>query len=368
MCRWAFFNGRPDLGKKRLRRYFKQLRNSQGGQGDGIAVTRNGKLVNYLRVTSLDTAVDVVTSLADDMQAVWHTRIASVGPVDGSLVHPHHFNGKFGKVLVAHNGTDQSYGAIARYLSKTTHRHWSDTAAYASVLSHSGPITTDHPTTGVWLTWFAPKVDYTPKNGWNPGTWLIRFGTWTDCVYMPELRAWASEPVEKMGRDNYYIPLGNYQTPFDLSRIPERSDRVYTRRVYSGSSDGSEFARDSDCYVGFSRPAAAMHTGSGYYRDGRYTQYVDHGYGRTTPPEKTSTGKVIPDPVESTTIPPVLSTDPATLPFEHDPELWVDDEGTEGIDHDAKIVDMAGIAHDMGRVLTPDELRDVKFNSAFYHV
>ncbi len=98
-----------------LTNFFNMLEKSNGGNGNGMAYIKDGKITlrKGMSLTCKDIAGDIMQ--ADYDWAIFHTRIASIGSLEYKNCHPF----KIGDKLIAMNGTERDVGFLARQLGIT---------------------------------------------------------------------------------------------------------------------------------------------------------------------------------------------------------------------------------------------------------
>lgn len=112
MCRLVLMNkqGEKEIEDNYgLDNYLKYLENELGGHGNGYAIMKNGKIIDYNKGIKLDVR-DIATKIKDTDYdwAIFHTRWASVGIKSDKNCHP--FIRK--NMVLAMNGTEKSVSFI----------------------------------------------------------------------------------------------------------------------------------------------------------------------------------------------------------------------------------------------------------------
>lgn len=112
MCRLALFNyaGAEYIeAYYGLERFFQYLEDMNGGDGNGIAVLRDGRFTIKKGVyfTPKEAAEELLRK--EFTWAIFHTRLASAGSVRDSNCHPF----RRGRYILAMNGTEHGFSAIA---------------------------------------------------------------------------------------------------------------------------------------------------------------------------------------------------------------------------------------------------------------
>ena len=174
MCRLAYI---PKLFKS-LPQWLRQLEESFGGDGNGIAM--GGELFKGLGMT-VEACVNLMRF--GPLPALWHTRKVSSGHKNDRLCHPFPCDGGW----LAHNGHWQ-----AGHIAAMTHRDinggpvLSDTAFFALLVDRMGFETAcdKYNPTGVWLFMEESGLLSVHKNGGS-------------LHFCRKLGAWGSEPARQ---------------------------------------------------------------------------------------------------------------------------------------------------------------------------
>jgi hypothetical protein len=99
-----------------LVQFLLYLENSCGGQGNGLALMKNGKVTWLKKGVKYSCDAIARKMLRSDFDwAVFHTRIKSVGVVADRNCHPF----RSGKTILAMNGTETGFSKIADFLDTT---------------------------------------------------------------------------------------------------------------------------------------------------------------------------------------------------------------------------------------------------------
>ena len=119
MCRIALMNkkGEKEIEKiYGLDKYFKFLENQFGGNGNGYALMKNGKIIRLENGFNLDVRdIANIFKRADYDWALFHTRFASIGEINDKNCHPF----RRGTTVLAMNGTEMSVNFFCHIMDIT---------------------------------------------------------------------------------------------------------------------------------------------------------------------------------------------------------------------------------------------------------
>lgn len=120
MCRLVLMNksGEKEIEKNYgLENYFKFLENSFGGNGNGYALLRKGKIIEINKGVKLSVR-DIAKTIRKKNYdwCIFHTRLASVGKKCDSNCHPFIRNNN---EVIAMNGTENKIDFLSKPLEKT---------------------------------------------------------------------------------------------------------------------------------------------------------------------------------------------------------------------------------------------------------
>lgn len=129
MCRLLLMNKQAEKEIERiygLKKYLKYLENQLGGHGNGFALIKNKKIIQYDKGIKLSVKEIAQKIQSNDYDwAIFHTRLASVGSKCDENCHP--FKRK--QTIMAMNGTELS----VNFLSKET--NMTDTETILDIIS-----------------------------------------------------------------------------------------------------------------------------------------------------------------------------------------------------------------------------------------
>jgi predicted RNA-binding Zn-ribbon protein involved in translation (DUF1610 family) len=119
ICRLALFNKKGlDLIEEKfgIEKFLLRLEKECGGQGNGIALTKDNKLI-YMHKAVKYSVVTISKQLKkyDWDWCIFHTRVASVGSITDENCHPY----KKGNIVLAMNGTESGFSGLAKALDTT---------------------------------------------------------------------------------------------------------------------------------------------------------------------------------------------------------------------------------------------------------
>lgn len=158
MCRLFYAAGNSKLDKDATLALLDYLVAQNGGHGCGHAIASGHKILTCKKAVELEPSEqinEIVKQVARGNDALWHTRLASVGVICDRLCHPFHVNGTRFSGVVAHNGTWWRGSQIARRLDEMHGRDHSDSEVFARNIADLDRKTLDQfggwPDSGVWF-------------------------------------------------------------------------------------------------------------------------------------------------------------------------------------------------------------------------
>lgn len=189
MCRHAYIPPLSELPLKhrptqtQLKNLFEYLEKRGGGDGNGVAIHTKTEIITHkgLNLTAADCAEAIHSH--PNCRALFHTRIASVGPKHDTLCHPFIVQTQAGHQLaITHNGTWLGGTALARILQKENKQHFNDSRAFAHLVARHGWKWVTHTLdpSGVYLSIghyaLAYKSSYAGDLAYHPNTRI-----WASC-------------------------------------------------------------------------------------------------------------------------------------------------------------------------------------------